>query len=290
MVKLWKHESTNIGWIILSSLIYVIGMNVFLIPTNVFSTGTFGFAQELAAIIKHFFGIANTTGIIYLILNILPILLGWFKVGKRFTLRSLFCVISISIFTTIIPSDNVVVTDMLLSIVTSAILVGGGIGLLLRKGSSSGGVDIIALYLSLFKGKSFGLYNLLINSVVIFIAVYMAQDLTTGVYMLVHLYILSLVANKVHNANEKVALFIVTSELELVKTGLHASLFRGLTIFESSGAMSGRKNHTIMSTIEKGEIYQAIEAVKNSDPNAFITIHSVENVVGYFENNYKNLL
>ncbi len=285
-----KQELKNVLWIIIGCLIYVIGLNLFLVPIGLYTTGLMGFAQILATVVSQLFDTSNFTGEIYFLLNIPIILLGWFKVGKKFTMRTFLAVILISVFQIIVPNDIELVTDPLLATITSGVFIGTGIGITLKNGSSTGGTDIIALYISLFKGKSFGLYNLLLNIIVILGALLVTQDVTVCILMIVSLYTIGVVIDRIHNSNEKVTLFIMTSHAEDVTKKLLEETSRGVTILDSRGGLTGRQNNTILVTIDKGQMYQALAAVREADPKAFINIMPVENVVGYFPNNYQNIL
>ncbi len=285
-----KQELKNVFWIVIGCLIYVIGLNLFLVPIGLYTTGLMGFAQILATVVSQLFDTSNFTGEIYFLLNIPIILLGWFKVGKKFTMRTFLAVILISVFQILVPNDIELVTDPLLATITSGVFIGTGIGITLKNGSSTGGTDIIALYISLFKGKSFGLYNLLLNIVVILGALLVTQDVTVCILMIVSLYTIGVVIDRIHNSNEKITLFIMTSHADDVTTKLLDETSRGVTILDSRGGLTGRQNNTILVTIDKGQMYQALAAVREADPKAFINIMPVENVVGYFPNNYQNIL
>jgi len=283
-------EAINLLWIAIGCFVFALGVNLFLSPADVYTTGLLGLSQELSTILTYLFNTPDITSILYLVLNIPAILLGWFKVGKKFTLRTFYAVILLSFFTALIPSDKVFITDKLLAIITSGLFMGAGVGITLKHGSSTGGTDIFALFISLFRGKSFGVYNLALNSIVILLAILLNQDLNTGVYMLVSLYVTGIVVDKVHTANDKYTLYIVTSHLEEVREAMLSNLVRGLTIFDTEGGKTCFKNNTIMTTIEKGELYSAIDIIKHADEKAFITILKTEKVVGTFENNYLKIL
>ncbi len=285
-----KNESKNLLWIAIGGLIYVIGLNLFLIPVNLYSTGLMGLSQEIATMVTRIAGLGDLTGQIYFMLNIPIIVLGWLKVGKKFTLRTFWAVIVISVFQIIIPSNNVIVDDTLLAVITSGILIGLGTGLTLKYGSSTGGTDIIALYISLVKGKSFGVYYLIMNIVVIVGAILVTGDLNVAILMLVLLYTTGMVIDKVHNSHVKLTLVIMTNKAEEVTESLISGSTRGVTVIDSRGGMSKADNNTLMTTISKGQLYASLSAIKAADEKAFINILPVENVVGFFPNNYKDIL
>lgn len=282
-----KQEMINIIWITFGCVIMVLGINMFLTPSDLFTTGLMGLSQIISSIIV---GTSALTGQIYFILNVPTILLGWFKVGRKFTLRTFYAVTVISLLQTIIPSDTVYLEDPLLAIITSGLFIGAGIGILLKAGASSGGMDIITLYISLVKGKSFGVYNVLLNILVIIGALLLTRDFETAVLMLISLYTIGVVIDKLHNSHEKLTLFVVTAQEEAVKNALLENYERGQTLFDTRGGLTGKESTTIMMTISKGQLYNIIETIKSADDKAFINVLPVENVVGYFQNNYKNIL
>lgn len=289
-MKFTKDEIQNIFWIILGCLIMVIGVNLFLIPINLFSTGLMGFSQELAALASHLTGVSDQTGIIYFILNIPIIVLGWLKVGKKFTIRTLIAVIFISFFQIIIPSDNVLVADPLLAIITSGLFIGSGIGITLKRGASTGGTDIIVLYISLVKGKSFGVYNLIFNLIVIIGAILITSDLQVAILMLILIYTVGVMIDKIHNSHEKLTLLVMTTKADSVTESLLKGTARGVTVVDSRGGLTKAENNTLITTISKAQLYACLSAIKAADEKAFINILPVENVVGFFPNNYKDIL
>lgn len=289
-MKFTKDEIQNIFWIILGCLIMVIGVNLFLIPINLFSTGLMGFSQELAALASHLTGVSDQTGIIYFILNIPIIVLGWLKVGKKFTIRTLIAVIFISFFQIIIPSDKVLVADPLLAIITSGLFIGSGIGITLKRGASTGGTDIIVLYISLVKGKSFGVYNLIFNLIVIIGAILITSDLQVAILMLILIYTVGVMIDKIHNSHEKLTLLVMTTKADSVTESLLKGTARGVTVVDSRGGLTKAENNTLITTISKAQLYACLSAIKAADEKAFINILPVENVVGFFPNNYKDIL
>ncbi len=290
MYKINKSEIKSIIIITLGMLSMAIGLNLFLAPAEVFTTGIMGLSQEIAAGLTYFFKVGDLTPIIYWLINIPTVILGWVKLGRRFTIRTFYAVTILSIFTAIIPTDLVLVDDQILAVLAAGIFIGVGTGYSLKVGGSSGGTDIIALYVSMFKGKSFGTYNLLVNSIVIFIALAMTGDFNVAILMLVLTYIASIAIDRTHNAFEKCSLFIVTTKGEDVRKSLIENYRRGLTLFDTYGGYNKSQNTTIFMTVDQGELYNVVETIKNVDENAFVNISNTYKVVGAFEDNYKNLL
>ncbi|WOO88850.1 YitT family protein [Mollicutes bacterium LVI A0078] len=271
--------------------LYTLGINLFITPANLFPIGTMGLVYEISFILDKF-GITLQADIGYFLLNIPILILGYFKVGKKFTVKTLIVVAFTSVFMSAIPvPDAPLMSDTLLAIIASALISGVGVALLLRVGASSGGTDIIALYMSIAKGKSFGTFNTAFNGIVIAIAVILTKDLTTAIYLLIYVYILSVTIDKIHNSGEKFTMIIVTSMSAEVKQSLFgAGVRRGITVIDSKGGYTGNPNRTLLITCERNEYPEFTRMIKEVDPKAFISTFKTQDVVGEFENTYLKTL
>ncbi len=272
--------------------LYTLGINLFITPANLFPIGTMGLVYEITFMFDKFLGISIQADIAYFIINIPILLLGYFKVGKKFTVKTLIVVAFTSVFMSLIPvPDHALMDDTLLAIIASALISGAGVAMLLRVGASSGGTDIIALYMSLSKGKSFGTFNTAFNGVVIVIAVLLTRDLTTAVYLMIYVYILSVTIDRIHNSSEKFTMIIVTGQSPLVKKALFgAGVRRGITVIDSKGGYTGNMNKTLLITCERNEYPEFTRMIKEVDPKAFISTFKTQDVVGEFENTYLKTL
>lgn len=109
------------------------------------------------------------TGVLLALLNIPVIILGWFKVGKGFTIYSIISVAFTTIFLETIPFVKFS-EEILLNAVFGGLLSGIGVGISLKWGASTGGMDIIAMILSRIKDRPIGIYFLVMNAMIIFFA------------------------------------------------------------------------------------------------------------------------
>lgn len=272
--------------------IYTLGINLFLTPANLFPIGTMGLVYEFSFAADKFFGVSISADIGYFILNIPILILGYFKVGKRFTVKTLIIVAFTSVFISVIPIPQTpIIDDTLLAVITSALLSGVGVAILLGIGASSGGTDIIALYMSIVKGKSFGTFNTAFNGVVIALAVLLTGELTTAVYLLIFVFIFSYTIDRIHNSSEKFTMIIVTRHSAAVKQNLFgAGVRRGITVMDSRGGYTGNPNNTLIITCERKEYPELARMIKEVDDKAFISTFKTQEVIGEFENTYLKTL
>ncbi len=290
--------------ILLGNLSLVIGINLFMVPSNLIPTGLSGFSYELAVIFRHLFTgtpintLLNSSdinyGLIFFLLNIPIIFFGLYKIGKRFVGKTLISVVAFSIISILVPVQSIIpivsTGDQFVAAIVGAIFIGLGTGLLLRVGGSSGGTDIIAVFISLYKGKSFGLYNFLINSIVILIGMILYNDIAVGVIVLLHLYILNIVIDKVHNNHEKKLLIIFTKKPDDIIDAMKDNLYRGITILDSRGGHSKVEISTLMISISRDQVHPVTKIIREVDKNSFINVLKVESIVGYFIDTYKETL
>ena len=131
-----QKRGMQVVWIIVGCLIYAVGLNVFIIPMNLYSGGAVGLAQLLSygagqIGIKEIAGL-NLYGIIYLMLNIPILFIAWFKIGKTFFINTILGTVGISLFTSIVPTPaTAVIADPVIGIIIGGVVTGAGIGIML---------------------------------------------------------------------------------------------------------------------------------------------------------------
>ena len=127
-----QKRGMQVVWIIVGCLIYAVGLNVFIIPMNLYSGGAVGLAQLLSygagqIGIKEIAGL-NLYGIIYLLLNIPILFIAWFKIGKTFFINTILGTVGISLFTSIVPTPaTAVIADPVIGIIIGGVVTGAGI-------------------------------------------------------------------------------------------------------------------------------------------------------------------
>src|SRR5690625_2253120 len=180
-------EAKRIIVVIAGSFLTAVSLNFFLIEANVYANGFAGAAQLLSSIFRDFIGVDIGTGIFLLLLNIPVFILGWFKVGKGFTIYSGISVLFSTMFLEFMPvialSD-----DIILNAVFGGVVGGAGVGISLKIGASTGGMDIIAMWLSKLNDQPVGRYFLILNTMIIIIAGVLYEP-ENALYTLVALYV-----------------------------------------------------------------------------------------------------
>ncbi|MGL4589426.1 MAG: YitT family protein [Mycoplasmatales bacterium] len=300
---MWQDQKKQLVYMVFGTFIYVVGINLFLTPLQLFPSGLMGLAIETTIIMKNITGINLSSPLIYFIYNIPLIIISFKYVGKKFTYKTVFIVALTSILSALIPSDidfvqnimfsGIQLTEievLIISASIAAILGGMGVGYMLKAGASGGGADIVSVFFSLFKGKSVGFIQLVLNIVIIIIAIALTGVVATGIFMFVYIYISAVATDKTFNIHDKYTLFVVTSQAEKIKEEIFANYYRGVTLIDSKGGYTNSPNNTLMITIDKSEVYNFIEIVKKHDQGSFINVFIVHSVIGAYEESFKRIL
>ncbi|MEJ9229453.1 YitT family protein [Peribacillus butanolivorans] len=277
---MYRSELRKILIVIVGAFLNAVAMNFFLIPANVYASGFTGVAQLLSRIIGSFAPFNISTGILLLLLNIPVTILAWRKVGKSFTFYSFLSVILMSLFMEIIPITRWS-PDILLNAVFGGVIAAVGVGITLKFGASTGGMDIIAMLLSRKKDKPVGTYLFLLNGVIIVTAgaVYGPEK---ALYTLVTLYTSTRVVDAIHTRHEKLTAMIITKKSEELKQAIHAKLVRGITRVPAKGAFTNESKEMLLIVITRYELYDLERIIKEVDPHAFTNIIETSGIVGTF--------
>lgn len=270
-------EMNRIITIIIGSLLVSVAYNLFLIPHEILSSGLSGIAIMLGLITPF------NTGVLNFLLNLPLLIIGVFKLGKRFILYTILSVVIISLGLYIVPIKQIS-TEPILSSLFGGVLTGIGVGLIFRVSASSGGFDILAMLLN--KKKDFPLGALLsaMNGVVVIISGFIF-GWDAALNTMVAIYATGKVVDMVHTKHIKLTLMIVTSKGNEMKEKLLANVYRGITLIDGEGAYSGQGRKILMTVITRYQLTEIKELIKEIDPNAFVNITETTEVMGSFHRN-----
>ncbi|RCW69716.1 YitT family protein [Saliterribacillus persicus] len=277
-------EAKRVAIVIIGAILSAVALNFFLIGANVYASGFTGISQILSSVFTDYLGLENiSTGIILFILNIPVAILGWLKVGKGFTIYSFLSVAAISFFLEVLPVLRLS-TDIMLNAVFGGVIAGVGIGITLKWGASTGGSDIIAMYLSRLKDRPIGGYLMAINGLIIVFAG-LINEPENALYTLLALYVTTRVIDGIHTRHEKVTAMIVTTEADALQQSIHDTMVRGITILPVKGAYTKEDKHMLYLVITRYELYDLERIIKEVDPNAFTNIVETAGIFGFFRRN-----
>lgn len=216
-----------------------------------------------------------------LVANIPLAILAYFTVGKHFTIISFVNVVLSSFLLTIMP-NMIVLDELMLNAIVGGVLFGLGIALALEAGSSTGGTDFIALYLSVKKQKSAGQYMLWLNGIIILASSYFF-DIEIAVYTIIATFVTSKVIDAIHVRYQRVTLAIITSYGDEVIEYLLKNQIHGVTILPAKGGYSKDDKNFIYTVVSTYEVKKIEDAIFDIDNKAFINVTSSKEIFGNFE-------
>lgn len=275
-----KSEVKKVIVVLIGALLNSIGLNLFLIPANVYASGFTGISQLLSSVLEQYTPFSISTGVLLLLLNIPVAILGWMKVGKSFTIYSFFSVAATTFFLGIVPLESLS-EDILLNAVFGGVISAVGVGLTLKYGASTGGLDIIAMILSRMNDKPVGTYFFILNGIIIFTAG-LLYGWEKALYTLVTLYVTTRVIDAIHTRHVKHTAMIVSKKGEELKKAIHSKLVRGITTIPAKGGFTNETKDMLIIVITRYELYDLERIIKDVDPHAFTNIIQTTGIFGFF--------
>ncbi|EGC91760.1 MAG: YitT family protein [Turicibacter sanguinis] len=270
----------NLSIMLIGNLLMVLAINMFITPANLYTGGLTGIAQLIIEFLSAGLGIELSLGTLVFVFNIPILYLAWRSIGKRFAVLSMVAVVIQSVMLEMVPIGQFS-EDILLNAVFGGVLVGAGIGMILKIGGSTGGMDIIFQYISMKYDGSFGKYSFSINAIIILIAG-LTQSWETALYTIICIYITSVVVDRIHTIHQNLTLYIVTTkEEEMIETILK-HLYRGITVLEGRGAYTKNNKSVLMLVLSSYELYEVLAIIKSVDEHSFTNVVRSEMIQGNF--------
>ncbi|WP_182200057.1 YitT family protein [Paraliobacillus salinarum] len=277
-------EAKRIAIVVLGALLNAIALNFFLIGADVYASGFTGMAQLLSTVFSDYLNIDFiSTGIWLLLLNIPVAILGWLKVGRHFTVYSFLSVAITTVCLEILPVLSFS-GDIMLNAVFGGVIGGVGIGITLKWGASTGGSDIVAMFLSRKKDRPIGSYLMIINGIIILLAGILNEP-ENALYTLLTLYVTTRVIDALHTRHEKLTAMIVTKKADELQQAIHDTMVRGITILPARGAYSKEDKAMLVLVITRYELYDLERIIHEVDPNAFTNVVQTTGIFGFFRKN-----
>lgn len=268
--------------IIIGTLVYAAGIGLFLDPNSLAPGGVVG----ISVILHHKVGLE--TGTWYFLLNIPLIILGFCKFGGKFISYTFLAIFCNSVFTNMFASFNSVTDNLFLAAVAGSILVGAGLGTVLRAGATTGGMDIVVKILrKRYPEVKTGTLFVIVDTMVVIASGIVFGKFDLAMYSFIALALDGRVMDYVlYGSDEARLVYIVSDRPEELLTHILRDIEVGATIIEGKGAYSSRHKDIIMCVVKKRRAPKLQELVKTTDPAAFMVITSANEIYG---EGYKNI-
>lgn len=283
--------------VILTSALYSMSVAVFLEPANLLSVGLTAVGQICNRLIEMLAPncpeLLKSVGLYQLLFNIPLCIYGFKHVSPRFIIYTIVSIIAQSIFllgwidgeyilVNVIGIDPTQDTYRLLLSIIAGLFCGVGIGLALRYGTSTGGVDILTQALNLKKGISIGALSTVINICLAIINGLLLGQLGVSLYTFIFIIITNLVVDKIHTAYNYLRIDVITKRKDEISKALIEGIQRGCTILDVIGAYTKEEKNDVFMVISSYELEKAKRIIYKVDPEAFIMVLPVKRIIGAF--------
>ncbi|MBE6576223.1 MAG: YitT family protein [Ruminococcaceae bacterium] len=272
-----KRTIISIASVIIGNLLHALMVTLFLLPSGLVTGGTTG----IALIINHLCDIP-ISGFV-LIFNVIMLLVGWLVLGKGFAMTTLASSFLYPFFLELckrIVGDVVLTTDLLLCTIFFGIGVGIALGLVIRSGSSTGGMDIPPLVLNKLFGVpvSVGLYAFDFCIIVMQVLIRPIENVLYGVVLVI---IYTVVLDKMLLlGTSRVEVKIVSEKHAEIGEAILKQVDRGVTLLNSEGGYLHKESQLILSVVSNRELIKVERLVREIDPECFMVVNKVSEVRG----------
>ena len=257
----------------IGAAVAALALEEFLVPFQILDGGVVG----VSMIVSQLSGLA--LGLFIVVLNIPFLLVGLKRLGRTFLVRALYAMLVFSVLLEVFKPLRPLTEQELLVVVFGGVLLGLGVGLILRSGGCLDGTEIVAMLLSQRVPFSTGQIVLGFN-IIIYAAAGLLFGLDRALYSLLTYFITSKIIDMVQNGMEQgKAVTIITNEGRQIADALYERLGRTCTLLEGRGLISGEKVvlYCVVTRIEISTVKQIIHAM---DGTAFVTISDVSEILG----------
>ena len=217
-------------------------------------------------------------------LNAILLIIGFLLLGKGFGVKTIVAIIVSSILFDVLPYLNFVITfdDRLITAIVGGLVEAIGIGLVLMSGGSTGGTDIVAMVINKYwpvsPGRVYLLTDLFIIASVLMVPGKNVNDMMYGyVTMVTFSFAIDWV---LMGSKSSAQIYIFSRKYQEISNFLVHNMDRGVTALNSVGGYSGQEGKVLLVICRKQQLQSVVNAVKEIDPQAFVSVSSVSNVYG----------
>lgn len=265
------------GLIVLGSVLFAAGFQLFLYPNSIIVGGVSGIAMIINYLIE------LPVGVMTIILNIPLFVIAWKHFGSKFIIASLVGMLLSSVFVDLFALTSYSPTnDMLLASIIGGAVKGLGLGIIYYAGATTGGTDIIAKFVRLrFPYLNFGTVILLTDAVIILAFAAIFKKVEAAMYAVISMFVVSKVIDLVlYGIDNSSVCYIISEKSEQLVSDITDRLHRGVTILEGEGAYSHQNKQVLLCVVKRTQIADIRKIIRSIDENAFFIVTDAKNVFG----------
>lgn len=263
--------------VIIGNFLYALTVKLFLLPADLVTGGTTG----IALFMQHLVNIPVSAFV--LLFNIVMLLVGWWLLGRAFAMTTLASSFLYPVFLEILNrflGDVTLTNDLLLCTVFSGVGIGLALGIVIRAGASTGGMDIPPLVLE----KKFRIpvsVSLYCFDFLILLAQMLFRPIENVLYGIVMMLLYTTVLDKVLlSGKSRTELKIISDKHQLISDAILTQVDRGVTLLNGEGGYIHNKTQIVLTIISNRELFKVEKLVREIDPECFLIVSRVSEVRG----------
>ena len=271
------HAAWKLLLVLAGNTLYALGVALFVLPTGLITGGTTG----LGLVAQNYLRIPLPAFVA--VFNVAMFLLGLAVLGKVLGLTtvisSFYYPFILAVFQGAI-GDTHLTDDPLLATILAGVMIGAGMGIVIRAGASTGGMDIPPLVLQkkLKIPVSLSLYAF---DCCVLLLQALFSNVEQVLYGLVLVLLYTLTLNKaLMLGTGQMQLKVVSKQYQAISQAIQKQMDRGTTLFHSQGGYDGKEGSTVLTLVDRRELSKLTELVTSIDPNAFMVVSQVNEVRG----------
>lgn len=272
-----KEFLTDIIYYIVGGCIYAVAVTTFLSANEISPGGVTGVATALNYLFQ------SPVGAVVFLINVPLFIIAFLKIGKGFILKTAIAtaVVSLLLDTLVIVLPQMEI-DLILASIFGGTLMGLGVSIIMLRGSSTGGVEIIAKLISLkYPYISIGRLMLFLDFSVVVVSAFIYKNIQSALYSTVALYACSKIMDLVlYGADKGKVIYIISDKAQYIVCDILNKIGRGATYLNVEGAYTGDKRKMIMCTVRRNEVHNVYAAARQHDPAAFIVVCEAGEILG----------
>lgn len=263
--------------LVVGNVIYAFAVALFVLPSNLMSCGTTG----IALILNHFLNVP--VSVFVLIFNIAMLLLGWWIFGWKFAATTVFSSLCYPLLLEVfrrLLGDYVITENMILNALFAGMCLGLGLGMVLRSGASTGGMDIPPLILNRYFRIPVSISLWIFDFMILLsqMSFHPGEDLLFGV---IQLLAVSITMGKVMlMGTSRTEVKIISREAIRIRDEILSKVDRGVTLLHGEGGYLHEQLEVILSVVSNHELPKIENLARDIDPSCFMIVSRVTEVWG----------
>ena len=258
----------------IGAIIYSAGLNLFLIPNHIIDGGITGISLLVQALTGVPFSL------LIVVLNLPFFYLGYRRLGAGLAVSSTYAIAVLSLFSSIFEEMKPATTDPFLSTIFGGIIIGIGVGIVIKSGGSTDGTEIVAIWMDSKSSFSVGEIIMFFNFFILGAAGFVFSW-NSAMYSLIAYFICSRMIDAVSTGlDSSKGIFIVTTEYDKVSDAIVHDMHRAVTRLHGQGGFLKDDKDVLYCVVTRLEVTKLKQVVHGIDPSAFLSVFDVQEVQG----------